>query len=39
MPNVSIGANTIVGANSLVLESLPGNIVAFGVPAKIIRNI
>ena len=39
MPNVSIGANTIVGANSLVLESLPDDIIAFGVPAKIIRNI
>ena len=39
MPNVSIGANSIVGANSLVLESLPDDIIAFGVPAKIIRSI
>ena len=39
MPNVSIGANYLIGANSSVLESLPSNIVAFGVPAKIIRSI
>ena len=39
MPNVSVGANSIVGANSLVLESLPDDIIAFGVPAKIIRSI
>jgi len=39
MPNVTIGKNSIVGANSLVLKDIPNNVVAFGVPAKVIRKI
>ncbi len=39
MPNVTIGENSIVGANSLVLEDIPDNVVAFGVPAKVMRKI
>ncbi len=39
MPNVTIGENSIVGANSLVLDDIPDNVVAFGVPAKVMRKI
>ncbi len=39
MPNVTIGENAIVGANSLVLEDIPDNVIAFGVPAKVRRKI
>jgi acetyltransferase-like isoleucine patch superfamily enzyme len=39
MPNVTIGENSIIGANSLVLDDIPDNVVAFGVPAKVIRKI
>ncbi|CAA6816172.1 MAG: O-acetyltransferase [uncultured Sulfurovum sp.] len=39
MPNVTIGQNSIVGANSLVLEDIPDNVIAFGVPAKVMRKI
>jgi len=39
MPNVTIGKNSIIGANSLVLSDIPDNVVAFGVPAKVIRRI
>lgn len=34
---LSIGENTVVGAASLVTKSLPDNVLAYGVPAKIIR--
>jgi sugar O-acyltransferase (sialic acid O-acetyltransferase NeuD family) len=34
---VEIGENTVVGSGSLVLKSLPDNILAYGNPAKIIR--
>lgn len=37
LPGVSIGKNSIIGAHSLVNESIPDNVVAFGVPAKVIR--
>lgn len=37
MPGVTIGENTIVGANSVVTKSLPANCIAGGIPAKIIR--
>lgn len=36
-PGVTIGENTIVGTNSLVLEDLPDNVIAFGRPCKIYR--
>lgn len=37
MPNVTIGENTIVGANSFVNKSLPSNCIAVGCPVKIIK--
>jgi len=39
MPNVSIGENSIIGAHSLVLHDIPDNVVAFGVPAKVVREL
>lgn len=39
LPGVTIGENSIVGAHSLVTKDIPDNVVAFGVPAKVIRNI
>ncbi len=39
LPNVTVGENSIIGANSLVISDIPDNVVAFGVPAKIIRGI
>jgi serine O-acetyltransferase len=34
---VKIGENTVIGANSLVLDSIPPNCMAAGNPAKIIK--
>jgi sugar O-acyltransferase (sialic acid O-acetyltransferase NeuD family) len=34
---VEIGENTVIGSGSLVVRSLPGNVLAYGNPAKIIR--
>jgi len=39
LPGVTIGENTIIGANSLVLHDIPDNVVAFGTPATIVRSI
>lgn len=39
LPNVHIGKNTIVGANSVVTKSFPDNCVIAGNPAKLIRYI
>jgi len=39
LPGVIIGENSIIGAHSFVNMSIPDNVVAAGVPAKIIRNI
>lgn len=35
---VEIGENTVVGAGSLVVKSIPANVLAYGSPAKVIRN-
>ncbi|MBN1382391.1 MAG: NeuD/PglB/VioB family sugar acetyltransferase [Deltaproteobacteria bacterium] len=38
IPGVKIGANSLVGAGSVVTKEIPANAVAVGVPAKVIRN-
>jgi acetyltransferase-like isoleucine patch superfamily enzyme len=37
MPNVTVGDNSIVGAFSFVTKDIPKNVVAFGIPARIVR--
>ncbi len=39
LPGVSIGKNSIIGAHSLVNKNIPDNVVAFGVPAKVVRQL
>ncbi len=39
MPGVSIGENTIIGAGSVVTKDIPANVVAFGSPCRVIREI
>lgn len=35
---VEIGENTVIGSGSLVIKSLPPNVLAYGIPTRIIRN-
>ena len=37
LDRIEIGENTVVGAGSLVIKSLPDNVLVYGNPAKIIR--
>jgi len=39
MPGVTVGTNSIIGAFSFVNEDIPANVIAFGIPAKIIKKI
>ena len=39
LPGVTIGINSIVGAHSLVNKDIPDNVVAFGIPVKVIRQL
>ena len=39
MPGVTIGENAVVGAFSFVTADVPGNAVAYGVPAKAVRKV
>ena len=34
---VNVGKNTIIGAGSLVTKSIPDNVVAYGIPARVIK--
>jgi serine O-acetyltransferase len=36
---IKIGSNVMIGANAVVTQSLPDNVVAVGIPARIIREI
>ena len=38
-PGVTIGENTIVGAGSVVIKSLPANVIAVGNPCKVLRSL
>ena len=39
LPGVTIRKNSIVGAHSLLNKDIPDNVVAFGVPAKVVRKL
>lgn len=39
LPGVTIGDNTVIGAGSVVTKDIPGNVLAFGNPCRIIRDI
>ena len=38
-PGVTIGDNSVIGAGSVVTGNIPENVVAFGIPCKVIREI
>jgi maltose O-acetyltransferase len=39
LPGVTIGANTVVGAGSVVTRDLPADVVAVGNPARVVRTL
>jgi len=38
-PGVTIGDNSVIGAGSVVTKDIPPNVVAAGVPCRVIREI
>jgi len=39
MPGVTVGENSIVGAFSFVTKDIPANVIAYGVPARVVKPI
>lgn len=39
MPGVTIGKNSIIGANAVVTKDVPPNVVVAGIPAKILKSL
>jgi galactoside O-acetyltransferase len=39
LPGVTIGDNSVIGAGSVVSNDIPANVVAMGIPCRIIRKI
>lgn len=39
LPGVTIGKNSVIGAGSVVTKNIPENVVAYGNPCKIVREI
>lgn len=38
-PGITIGENTVIGAGSIVTKNIPANVIAFGNPCKVLRQI
>jgi len=38
-PGITIGDNTVIGAGSIVTKDIPANVVAYGNPCRVIREI
>lgn len=39
MPGITIGEDSVIGAFSFVNRDIPDNVIAYGVPAKVVRKI
>lgn len=39
LPGVSIGENSVIGAGSIVCRDIPSNVLAFGNPCKVIKEL
>jgi acetyltransferase-like isoleucine patch superfamily enzyme len=39
LPKVTIGKNVIIGAGSVVAKDIPDNSMAFGIPAKVVKQL
>jgi galactoside O-acetyltransferase len=39
LPGVTIGSGSVIGAGSVVTKDIPANVLACGVPCKVIREI
>ena len=39
LPGVTIGDNAVIGAGSVVVKDIPANVLAFGNPCKVIKEI
>ncbi len=39
MPGITIGENAVIGAHSFVNQDIPDNMMAYGVPARIIKKV
>lgn len=39
LPGVTIGENAVIGAGSVVTKDIPANVIAMGIPCKVVREI
>ena len=39
LPGVTIGDNSVIGAGSVVTRDIPANVVAMGMPCRVVREI
>lgn len=39
LPGVTIGDNSVIGAGNVVTKDIPANVVAFGTPCHVVREI
>lgn len=39
LPGVTIGRNSVIGAGSVVTRDVPANVLAAGIPAKVVRSL
>lgn len=37
LPGITVGSNTVIGAGAIVTKDIPSGVVAFGAPARVVR--
>lgn len=37
LPGIEVGADSVIGAGAVVVRAVPANVVAFGVPARVVK--
>lgn len=39
LPGITVGENSVVGSLSFINKDIPSNVIAFGIPAKVVKRI
>jgi len=39
LPNIKVGRNSVIGAGAVVTKDIPPNVIAYGIPARVVKKV